>query len=285
MREDVNISTFVIKITASDADSGENGRLNFTITSGNELDHFKIHPDTGNIYTNALLDFETTPSYTIRVKVEDKSHGNHTDVSIRLIDVNDNDPIFNPPQYYVSVSEDSGKDELLQLNATDKDEFGGLTYTILDGNTNSRFALNPGNGKLRVAGELDRELSDSYNLTVRVTDSGAPERFDTALVAIRITDVNDNAPRFDRTRVQVSVTENAPLGTRVHQAVARDIDIGPNGRVSYEIINGNADGLFKLENISGVLTVNGVIDRENEPTYRYVCFVSLFLLKILCNTA
>ena len=270
MSEAANVSTFVIQVKASDDDDGDNGKLKFSIISGDDQKHFRIDTEAGNVFTDAALDFETIPEYTLRVRVEDKTHSVETNVTIRLININDNDPIFNPARYEESIAENRGQgDAFVTLNATDEDAFGGLTYTIVSGNTDSRFTLEPGSGQLRVAGELDRETTDFYNLTVRVTDGGAPARSDTAFVVIRITDVNDNPPRFNTSRQQVSVMENSRVGTQVLTVFAEDKDIGMNGEVWYNITKGNNEGLFELGKNSGVLTVNGNIDREKVTNFRY----------------
>ena len=267
--EAANISTFVIQVKASDKDIGPNGQIKFTIVSGNSRTHFRIDVGTGDIFTNALLDFETIPEYILLVRAEDTTHSVEVNVTIRLVNINDNDPIFNPAHYAKSIAENWRQgDEFLNLTASDKDDFGGLTYTIVSGNTDSKFTLEPASGKLRVAGGLDRETTDFYNLTVRVTDGGVPARSDTAFVEITITDINDNPPRFNTSRVHESVVENSRVGTPVLTVMAEDKDIGMNGEVLYEIINGNDGGLFKLGETSGVLTVDGTIDREIITNFR-----------------
>ena len=206
------------------------------------------------------------------MRAEDTSHSIETNVKILLININDNSPVFKPAYYKKSVPENLGKaSKILELSATDKDAFGGLTYTIDSGNIGSRFTLDPSSGELRVAGDLDRETTDFYNLTVRVTDGGNPALFDTGIVEIEITDINDNRPRFNKSREQVSVLENSRVGYPVIKVLAKDDDIGLNGMVRYEIISGGA-GLFLLDENSGQLTVNGPIDREKVASFRYVVF-------------
>ena len=269
MSEAANVSTFVIEVKATDDDVGVNGQIKFSIVSGDSQTHFRIDAGTGDIYTNALLDFESIPTYNLVVRAEDTAHTVETSVTIRLININDNSPIFNPSQYAEDIAENRRQGyEFRTLQATDKDDFGGLTYTIVSGNTDSKFTLEPGSGKLRVAGELDRETTDFYNLTVRVTDGGVPARSDTAFVEITITDINDNPPRFNTSREQRSVVENSPVGTLVLTVKAEDKDIGANGEVVYEIKNGNDAGLFELGESSGELTINGNIDRETVTNFR-----------------
>ena len=266
----------MIQVKAVDKDTAPNGQIKFTIVSGNSQTHFRIDAGTGEIFTNGLLDFETIPEYTLLVRAEDTTHSVEANVTIRLININDNDPIFNPVRYVKSIAENWRQGgEFLNLTATDKDDFGGLTYTIVSGNTDSKFTLEPASGKLRVAGGLDRETIDFYNLTVRVTDGGVPARSDTAYVEITITDINDNTPKFNTSRVEESVVENSRVGTPVLTVKAEDKDIDMNGEVLYQIITGNDAGLFKLGETSGVLAVDGNIDRETITNFRYEMIASL----------
>ena len=259
----------MIQVTATDSDAGANGNIKISIVSGNDNKQFEIDQKTGDIRTSAPLDFEDTPQYTLRVRAEDPSYRVETDVVIRIININDNSPIFDPAHYETSILENHSRtNPFLTVSATDKDAFGGLTYTIESGNTDSRFTLEPGTGKLRVAGEIDRETVDFYNLTVRVTDGGAPARSDTAFVAIRITDINDNRPIFNTSREHVYVVENSPHGTLVLTVFAEDKDIGLNGEVRYRITKGNEDRSFYVGASSGKLTVLGDIDREKITSFR-----------------
>lgn len=258
-------------MTASDADDDDKNKLRFSIVPGNNQQHFKINASTGAILTNALLDFETTDMYNLVVRVEDRTHRVETDVKIRIVNINDNDPIFNPSSYQERIAEnfEAGR-EFVTLNATDKDAFGGLTYIIVSGNTDSRFTLVPSSGKLQVAAGLDREITDFYNLTVRVNDGGSSPRFDTTFVEIYVTDINDNPPRFNTSREKVSLLENSRVGTPVLTVFAEDKDVDVNGEVRYNIIEGNDEGLFVLGETSGLLAVNGNIDRETSPSFRYI---------------
>ena len=47
LSEDTRVRTLVVKVTGSDQDYGDDGRLTYTITSGNEEGHFNINQTTG----------------------------------------------------------------------------------------------------------------------------------------------------------------------------------------------------------------------------------------------
>ena len=130
------------------------------------------------------------------------------------------------------------------------------------------FSVDPPSGDISPVSELDRETTDYYNLTVRVTDGGSPGLSDNAVVEIRITDVNDNRPKFNSSREDISVLENSPIGKVLFKVAATDEDIGVNAELRYTIKRGNEEAMFKLDADTGLLTVLGNIDREKVVSFR-----------------
>ena len=61
---------------------------------------------------------------------------------------------------------------------------------------------------------------------------------------MNIADVNDNAPQFEKTSYIGSVTEGAGIGSTVITVSATDNDLGFNGRIHYEVVDGNQDGML-----------------------------------------
>ncbi len=47
-------------------------------------------------------------------------------------------------------------------------------------------------------GRLDREVIDEYTVVVTATDSGSPPLSSQKTFAVRLSDVNDNAPMFSQ---------------------------------------------------------------------------------------
>lgn len=68
-------------------------------------------------------------------------------------------------------------------------------------------------------------------------------------IIIKVLDANDNTPKF-QSEASVSVGEDTSPGTVVFTAVARDPDAGQNGRVMYEIISGNEQGMCDFQSLS-----------------------------------
>ena len=100
---------------------------------------------------------------------------------------------------------------------------------------------------------------------VEAIDQGSPQRTGTATVSITVADKNDNPPRFTRL-FSVNVTENAAIGTFVIQVTSSDRDVSVNANATYSFTE-NPTGKFRIDPISGNVTVAGLIDRESKEEY------------------
>ena len=136
--ESVPGGTFVAKINASDADSGENSDLSFSIVDGNVHNAFAINSSLGVIATDSQLDFEKEKFYTLNVTVQDQGTpplSTSILVKIEVIDVNDITPVIHrlSPVY---VRENVAVDTVIaRVNATDGDsEMNAvLNFTLVSG--------------------------------------------------------------------------------------------------------------------------------------------------------
>jgi hypothetical protein len=265
--ESANVNRSVVRLIATDNDIGDNAKISYSIASGNNKGHFKIDGDTGVIYTNALLDYEKITEYSLVVEAKDTKHTDQGNVIIRVQDINDNAPIFKPSSYDTSIPENQALDKaIVTVTATDKDPFGGLTYSLIS--SNNMFAVDHASGEISAVSKLDRETTDYYNLTIRATDGGSPALFDDAVVEIRITDINDNRPIFNSSGEDISVVENSRVGKVLLKVAAMDADIGVNAELRYKIAAGNEADKFELDEVSGDLSVLANIDREQVSAFR-----------------
>lgn len=256
-----------MRLQATDKDININARISFSIASGNDQGHFKLDRDSGVISIKASLDYEKTKEYNLVVQAKDTKHTSQANVVIRVVNINDNAPVFKPKSYSVSIPENQPLDKtILAVTATDADPFGGLSYSIVP--PSNMFTVDPTNGQLSAVSELDRETTDYYKLTLRVTDGGTPALTDSTFVEINITDINDNSPMFNSSQKDVSVRENSPVDTVLLTLVAVDKDFGVNAELRYRIAGGNEADKFKLDAVSGVLSVKGNIDREKVAAFR-----------------
>ncbi len=240
---------------------------------------------TGSVFTNKPLNYVANGNM-LRLLVEARDSGDPnlfsvTSVDIEVVDFNDNAPFFTQNSYEVSVPEDvSVGSTLLTLFAEDKDYSNKnthLDYAIIGGNDERRFCLDvvsiPGEAQSRTVGQivlcdtLNREATDTYLLTVTVTDRGTPPLNSSTVVSVKVLDINDNAPVFSIPEYHAQVTENSPLGTALIYISAYDPDVGENGTVTYNIISGNSRGLIRVDSSTGILEVNGTLDYEEDSKF------------------
>ncbi|XP_046901910.1 protocadherin-23 [Hypomesus transpacificus] len=276
--------TLVLTVSATDRDSGLNGKVTYRLLSS-PLQGFYIHADNGSVFTNKPMKYVTNGD-TIQLLIEASDGGDPVrstviSMDIQVLDTNDHAPLFTQDAYSTFVPEDSPVGTtLLTLSAEDADlapENTHLEYVITGGNDERRFCMEVSAvqmenqqrtiGRLVLCEPLDHETKDSYAVTVCVSDHGTPPLNSSVLVTVNVTDVNDNAPVFVHADYHAQVSESSPSGTRLVQVAAHDADQGTNGVVRYDIISGNSKGHLRLNPHTGVLEVSQPLDYEEDSKY------------------
>ncbi|XP_023311979.1 cadherin-related tumor suppressor, partial [Anoplophora glabripennis] len=273
--ENISIATPVVTVSATDLDSGDNGKIAYTITYGDEKGDFQIAPN-GTISTKRQLDRETQGIYNLVVTATDqavppeKRLSSTVQVTIILKDVNDMSPEFITPNE-TSVAENIPINTVVMaIKAVDKDEGrnGYIEYSLSnDPLTNGVFSLGPVDGLLRVAGRIDREAKNNYTLLVTAKDRGDPPRSTQTSIFVKVLDENDNSPVFDPKQYSASIAENASIGASVLQVSATDIDDGLNGRIRYSISSGDTNRDFSIAEDTGVVRVAKNLNYERKSRY------------------
>lgn len=168
--------------------------LSYSITAGNTSGAFAINASTGvlAVANSAALDYETTPQFSLTVRVADPGGLSDTAIiSIALNDVAEGNraPVVNNQSF--SVSENSANGTTVGTVVASDPDGNPLTYSITAGNTSSAFAINASTGVLTVANSaaLDYETITQFSLTVRVADPGGLS--DTATITVALIDVAD----------------------------------------------------------------------------------------------
>ena len=92
-------------------------------------------------------------------------------------------------------------------------------------------------------------------------------------MVITVEDINDNAPKLDKSRDQ-NVLENSNVDghvTNIGTLRATDADEKPNGGpFTFKILSGNEKELFTLNSKTGLLTTSSNFDREEKAIYELV---------------
>ncbi|XP_029629523.1 protocadherin Fat 3a isoform X1 [Salmo trutta] len=271
--EDVALGTEVLRVYAASKDIGTNAEITYSIRSGNEHGKFHIHPVTGAIAVSKPLDFETCKDYFLTVEARDGGKpplSAVTMVNINLTDVNDNAPMFSRDVYTAVISEDATIGEsVVKLTAEDVDSQvnGDILYSIVSGDRENQFFIDPLSGMVKVNKQLDRETVSGYSLAVRALDSGVPPMSSTVMVNIDISDINDSPPTFTPANLTTVIQENKPIGTSILQLSVIDQDSSHNGPpFEFRILSGNEGGEFTLE-WDGTLLANQVFRRDLAMEY------------------
>ena len=270
------VNEIIMKFVAKDIDEGRNGELVYSVVRGNEEGRFGIFPD-GTLFIAHALDRESRDMYSLVIQVQDSGdlpRSSSANVTIYILDSNDNSPAFANSSYTFSVPENRPAGTFVgSVRAGDRDvgQNAELVYSLTDGNAN--FSINPVTGAIHTRRPFDREyVMDTssvqfYTVDVYATDGGTPRLRGKSTIKVFVSDVNDNPPVFARALFSASVPENAEGDTKVIKMTATDADIGANGAVTYVIAEGNAGGQFKIAEASGEVTVAGALDRETRDRY------------------
>ncbi|XP_031780785.1 fat-like cadherin-related tumor suppressor homolog isoform X4 [Nasonia vitripennis] len=261
--ETAPVNSPVIRLKVSDADQGKNALVFLEIVGGNEGGEFYINADTGMLYTAVPLDAETKAFYTLTVSAVDQGNAgtrkqSSAKVKIYVIDTNDNDPEFEKSEMlvYLDENEPAGT-SVCKVVARDKDsgENAYISYSI-DNIKRVPFEIDHFSGVVKTKQLLDYEtMKREYLLHVRANDWGLPYRRQSEIqLRIKLRNVNDNRPQFEKIDCVGHVSRYVQVGTEIITVSAIDFDAG--NIITYRIVSGgNADGCFALDPTSGVLSV------------------------------
>ncbi|XP_058857036.1 protocadherin-19-like isoform X4 [Acipenser ruthenus] len=267
---------------ANDPDSGSFGVQTYEITP-NDLFGLAIKTrGDGSRFAELVveksLDREMQSHYSYMITAldgGDPPNFGTVELNIKVIDSNDNNPVFDEPVFTVDVLENSPINTIvIDLNATDPDEGtnGEVVYSFnsyVSEKTRDVFKIDPRTGVITVSGMLDFEDTQVYEIDVQAKDLGPNSIPAHCKVTVKVQDANDNVPVINLLSVNsemVEVSENAPLGYVIALVRVSDRDSGSNGRVQCRLLGNVPFRLQEYESFSTIL-VDGRLDREQKDTY------------------
>lgn len=278
--ENAEIGTFVIKVTSSDLDSGENANATYSFTE-NPGKKFSIDPISGNVTVTEHLDREQQDEYVLKVAAFDGAWRAETALTITIQDQNDNAPEFEHSYYSFNFLELQRNVALVgQVIATDRDKQGPnsiISYSLQQ--PSDIFSIDPASGEIFSKRTLHYRHShmilspeNMYSLTVLAIDNGKPPMYSECLVNINVVDSNNNAPKFEQKKYLSPAPVDAEIGQKVVQVVAKDeLDFGINAEIDYIIVGGNGAGNFTIDKTNGWISVAERL--ANEPGKKYKLIV------------
>ncbi|XP_030415053.1 LOW QUALITY PROTEIN: protocadherin Fat 3 [Gopherus evgoodei] len=274
--ENTATKALLTRVQATDPDVGVNRKVVYSLADSAD-GYFSVDRSSGIIILEHPLDRELQPSYNISVKASDQSLvfslSSFATVTITVLDINDNPPVFERRDYLVTVPEDTSPGtKILAVFATSKDigTNAEITYLIRSGNEKGKFRINSKTGSISVIEALDYEMCKDFYLRVEAKDGGMPALSAITTVNINVTDVNDNAPKFNQEAYSAVISEDASVGDSVIMLIAEDQDSPTNGQIHFSIVNGDRDNEFSVDPVLGLIKIKKRLDREKVSGYSLV---------------
>ncbi|NXH20721.1 CELR2 protein, partial [Bucco capensis] len=268
--EDVPAFTSVLQVSATDRDSGLNGRVFYTFQGGDDGDgDFIIESTSGIVRTLRRLDRENVPFYTLRAFAVDKgvpAKRTPVEIQVTVLDVNDNPPVFERDEFDIFVEENSPIGLVVaRITATDPDEGTNaqIMYQIVEGNIPEVFQLDIFSGELTALADLDYESKAEYIMVVQATSAPLVSR---ATVHVRLRDTNDNSPQLKNFEIlfnnYITNRSGSFPGGVIGRIPAYDPDVSDS--LTYAFEQGNELNLVLLDPRSGDLRLSPALD-NNRP--------------------
>ena len=143
----------ILNVVAKDADA--NRSIYYKLEGTDDvIKLIKIDRTSGQIMVGGKIDREQLGWLNFTVRASDSGvppKWSYADVSIEVLDENDNSPVFMAHESHISVSEDAPAGQtIIKLTATDEDkaEYGRVTYFLDNRSGSSKFQINPETGNL-----------------------------------------------------------------------------------------------------------------------------------------
>ncbi|XP_048088369.1 protocadherin gamma-C5-like isoform X27 [Alosa alosa] len=283
--ENATIGTAVALLNVIDLDSGDNGKIKLRVAPGYP---FKLKPsfdDHYSLVTDSLLDREVKTEYDVKIIASDLGSPPLTTskiVNVKILDINDNPPVFTHASYDVYVRENNPAGaSLFSVSATDKDQDKNsmLTYSIADTKfqdipASSYFYINAENGTIYSMNSFDYEKLKLFQIIVQCKDQGIPSLSSNATVNVFILDQNDNIPAvIYPSAITGSVSHqrmprSAKTGHLVTKVTAVDADSGHNAWISYRLAEATDSSLFAVNLYTGEVRTKRSVSEQDDASQR-----------------
>ncbi|XP_067441680.1 protocadherin Fat 4 [Thunnus thynnus] len=261
-------SILTLEVTDKDEGGFSNGYFLYT---NNTFDINK--QGVVSLRKDVTLDRETKDSYVLQVvAVDHVTDGLRAtaQLNITVLDYNDNapqfpdipDPLFIPEGDY---SEDTPR-EVFPIRPTDADlgPNGEVSLTLASDNSLFRFRED---GMLLAVGALDRESKETYNLLIRASDKGNPQRENITTISVSLIDVNDNRPEFSSSSYVSSILlKDAEEGKLLLTLSATDRDAKNNSVITYSFCEGGSPYLALNSKTGEVSLTSDLADVTEDTT-------------------
>uniref|UniRef100_A0A1B6CQG5 Cadherin domain-containing protein n=1 Tax=Clastoptera arizonana TaxID=38151 RepID=A0A1B6CQG5_9HEMI len=262
--EDIRIGDLVIQVTASDIDSGNNGKVSYYLKSGDKHQQFNLDYNTGVITVARPLDREMIPRYNLHIIASDNGEppsSASTTVQVNVMDTNDNPPLFSQLNYTAIIQENKEPGwPVCELTVTDADIFPNadpFSLQIISGDPEGKFKIGSG-GILQTTAMLSCKIQDIYLLHIRAFDSGTPHLYSDTWISIKIVEESKFTPVAKPLEIWMVMYEEHWTGGEIGRVKATDED--PYDSLTFSILESKFGNLFSIDSRHGSLTVSPKLD-------------------------
>ncbi|GAB0100467.1 Cadherin-99C [Sergentomyia squamirostris] len=267
--EEGKANAIVGVVHATDADEGINADITYSLPSDIP---FKINSKSGEIRTMSPLDYETVKEYKFVVTAKDGAPDSRlgtASVSVQVLDISDEIPIFPEEEINVRVSENVPDFTIATVKATDPDTIPEITYHLRQG-PSELFRVDPKTGQVKTIRGLDYEKEKSHELVIGTLENKGSEPGDFVRIYVTVDDVNDIPPVFVSVPEPITVNDDQAIGTIVASMPAIDGDgTAPGNVVRYEIVGrGKALKYFSVDPDTGVIRLRDELNKDDDTEYQ-----------------
>ncbi|XP_070945244.1 protocadherin-19 isoform X1 [Macaca nemestrina] len=271
-------------VRVSDRDSGLNGRVQCRLL-GNVPFRLQEYESFSTILVDGRLDREQHDQYNLTIQARDGGVPmlqSAKSFTVLISDENDNHPHFSKPYYQVIVQENNTPGAyLLSVSARDPDLGlnGSVSYQIVPSQVRDMpvftyVSINPNSGDIYALRSFNHEQTKAFEFKVLAKDGGLPSLQSNATVRVIILDVNDNtpvitAPPLINGTAEVYIPRNAGIGYLVTIVKAEDYDEGENGRVTYDMTEGDR-GFFEIDQVNGEVRTTRTFGESSKSSYELI---------------
>ena len=260
----------LLTVEAFDSDDPTQTEFVYTII-GDFSSDFRI-TSHGELFLLQAQDYESITNFKLHIQVSDgiQACPYFSNVTVTIVDVNDNAPVIFPPSLELTIEENHLELHIANFNATDADLSAPFS-------TISRFTLEPleaetallpfiitSDGQLRATRSLDAEGDPKVFVFYIFAFDTMGLKSPTVNVTIHVENINDNQPLFDQPRYYSAIHEDTPANSFVLSVSATDEDVGIFGEITFSLVESGYP--FVINPLNGSIFTARTFDLDNEPT-------------------
>nr|XP_033783596.1 protocadherin gamma-B7-like [Geotrypetes seraphini] len=280
LKENIPPGSIALQVKARDDDEGPYAHITYAFENiPDSARHiFSLDSKSGEILISGHIDFEEIRHFQMDVEAKDGGGlASHCTVIIEVLDENDNAPEITLTSLSTTIPEDSPPGTVIALiKVLDKDygENGEVTCYMQDDIPVKIMSSSSNYYKILTDSNLDREQVSEYNVTIVARDKGDPPLSSKQTIRIHITDINDNAPVFEKMFYTIYVSENNLSGVSIFSVNAIDPDFERNSRLTYSIVNSYIENLpvssfVSINSMTGSIYTQRSLDYEQLREFQF----------------